>query len=180
MSELPVIPGMVYAQYIVPLLHRKKKKKKLFYFSLSSRSLSFRVPLCFCFFYVVAVSFSLRSPRPCSFCLLHLSPVCFFFFFYVNFFWACYDLKLSPLLLACSCLRVFFPADNSFSCIFPYGQAEARGICKVGRERERERDMEVEKCPSPSPSHAHTYKARARKMYWGKKEKSRARLKCGV
>lgn len=132
----------------------------------------------FLFFYVVAVSFSLSSPRPCSFCLLHLSPVCFFF--YVNFFWACYDLKLSPLLLACSCLRVFFPADNSFSCIFPYGQAEARGICKVGRERERERDMEVEKCPSPSPSHAHTYKARARKMYWGKKEKSRARLKCGV
>lgn len=169
MSELPVIPGMVYAQYIVPLLHRKKKKK-LFYFSLSSRSLSVSACLSvFVFFYVVAVSFSLSSPRPCSFCLLHLSPVCFFFFFYVNFSWACYDLKLSPLLLACSCLRVFFSADNSFSCIFPYGQAEARGICKVGRERERERDMEVEKCPSPSPSHAHTYKARARKMYWEKK-----------
>lgn len=168
MSELPVIPGMVYAQYIVPLLHRKKK---LFYFSLSSRSLSVSACLSVFFFYVVAVSFSLSSPRPCSFCLLHLSPVCFFFFFffYVNFSWACYDLKLSPLLLACSCLRVFFSADNSFSCIFPYGQAEARGICKVGRERERERDMEVEKCPSPSPSHAHTYKARARKMYWEKK-----------
>lgn len=141
MSELPVIPGMVYAQYIVPLLHRKKKKKKLFYFSLSSRSLSlFPRASLFLFFYVVAVSFSLSSPRPCSFRLLHLSPVCFFFFSYVNFFWACYDLKLSPLLLACSCLSVFFPADNSFSCIFPYGQAEARGICKVGRERERERE----------------------------------------
>lgn len=63
----------------------------------------------------------------------------------------CYDLELSPLRSRVPACAFFFPADNSFSCIFPYGRAEARGICKVGRERERGAPLPFSLSLSPSP-----------------------------
>lgn len=61
-----------------------------------------------------------------------------------NFSRRCYGSQLAALRSRVPACAFFSPADNnSFSCIFPYGRAEARGICKVetgegGRERERD------------------------------------------